>query len=99
MWFPPFFDRINCVKNQHHSLWNGADLPRDSAKGGIFLNEIAVKQAVPMAAPYQRKIGKVIFQVSAFGNPQAKETGQEMILRMLENKLTFEKQEKEEDCA
>ena len=63
------------------------------------MNEIAVKQAVPMAAPYQRKIGKVIFQISAFGNSQAKETGQEMILRMLENKLTFEKQGKEEACA
>ena len=64
------------------------------------MNEIAVKQAVPMAAPYQRKIGKVIFQVSAFGNPQAKETGQEMILRMLENKVLNERQEgKEEACA
>lgn len=63
------------------------------------MNEITAKHAVPMAAPYQRKIGKVIFQVSAFGNPQAKETGQEMILRMLENKLTFEKQGKEEACA
>ncbi len=53
-----------------------------------------------MAAPYQRKIGKVIFRVSAFGNPQAKETGQEMILRMLENKLSFEKRDgKEEACA
>ena len=63
------------------------------------MNEIAVKQAVPMAAPYQRKIGKVIFQISAFGNSQAKETGQEMILRMLETKLSFEKQGKEEACA
>ncbi|MBR3743421.1 MAG: hypothetical protein IKN04_23675 [Clostridia bacterium] len=63
------------------------------------MNEITAKQAVPMAAPYHRKIGKVIFQVSAFGNPQAKETGQEMILRMLENKLTFEKQGKEVACA
>ena len=64
------------------------------------MNEIAVKQAVPMAAPYQRKIEKVIFQVSAFGNPQAKETGQEMILRMLENKLSYEKRDgKEEACA
>ena len=64
------------------------------------MNEIAVKQAVPMAAPYHRKIGKVIFQVSAFGNPQAKETGQEMILRMLENKVLNERQErKEEACA
>ena len=64
------------------------------------MNEIAVKQAVPMASPYQQKIGKVIFQVSAFGNPQAKETGQEMILRMLENKVLNERQErKEEACA
>ena len=64
------------------------------------MHEIIPKQAVPMAAPYQQKIGKVIFQVSAFGNPQAKETGQEMILRMLENKLSFEKRDgKEEACA
>ena len=64
------------------------------------MNEITAKQAVPMAAPYHRKIGKVIFQVSAFGNPQAKETGQEMILRMLENKLSYEKRDgKEEACA
>ena len=64
------------------------------------MNEIAVKQAVPMAAPYQRKIGKVIFQISAFGNPQADETGQQMILRMLENKVLNERQErKEEACA
>lgn len=64
------------------------------------MSEISSKQAVPMAAPYQRKIGTVIFQVSAFGNPQAKETGQEMILRMLEKKLSFEKRDgKEEVCA
>lgn len=64
------------------------------------MNEIAVKQAVPMAAPYQRKIGKVIFQVSAFGNPQAKETGQEMILRMLESKVMYDTGEKKEAaCA
>ena len=64
------------------------------------MNEIVAKQAVPMAAPYQRKIGKVIFQVSAFGNPQAKENGQQMILRMLENKVLNERQEgKEEACA
>ena len=64
------------------------------------MNEIAAKQAVPMDSPHQRKIGKVIFQVSAFGNPQAKETGQQMILRMLENKVLNERQEgKEEACA
>ncbi len=64
------------------------------------MHEIIPKQAMLMTAPYQRKIGKIIFQVSAFGNPQAKETGQEMILRMLENKLSFEKQDGKEDaCA
>ena len=53
-----------------------------------------------MDSPYQRKIGKVIFQVSAFGNPHAKETGPQMILRMLENKVLNERQEgKEEACA
>ena len=63
------------------------------------MKEMTTNQPMPMAAPYRRKIGKVTFQVSAFGNPQAKETGQQMILRMLENKLTFEKQGKEEACA
>ena len=64
------------------------------------MKEMTTNRFLPMAAPYQRKIGKVIFQVSAFGNPQADETGQQMILRMLENKLSFEKRDrKEEVCA
>ena len=37
--------------------------------------------AVPLAAPYRRKIGKVTFVVSSFGNPQ-------MLLRLLEEKAT-----------
>lgn len=64
------------------------------------MKEMTTNRFLPMAAPYQRKIGKVIFQVSAFGNPQADETGQQMILRMLENKVLNERQErKEEACA
>lgn len=64
------------------------------------MHEIIPKQAMPMAAPYQRKVGKVIFQVSAFGNPQAKETGQQMILRFLESKMMSEYREtKEAVCA
>ena len=73
---------------------------RNLRKEVVLLSEIAVNQAIPMAAPYERKIGKVIFQVSAFGNPQAKETGQQMILRMLEQKVLYEDREgKEEACA
>ena len=64
------------------------------------MKEMTTNRFLPMAVPYQRKIGKVIFQISAFGNPQADETGQQMILRMLENKVLNERQErKEEACA
>lgn len=60
------------------------------------MKEMTTNQPMPMAAPYRRKIGKVTFQVSAFGNPQAKETGQQMILRMLENKVMYDAGEKKE---
>lgn len=40
-----------------------------------------------LAEPYQRKIGKVTFVVSSFGNPKSTRTADELILQMLENRI------------
>ena len=55
--------------------------------------------AVPLAAPYQRKIGKVTFVVSSFGNPKATDTAQQMLLRLLEEKVTQEIGSLVRECA
>lgn len=45
-----------------------------------------------IAEPYKRKIGKVTFIVSSFGNPKATKTADELILQMLESNINnFEK--------
>ena len=54
------------------------------------MNAITTNQAIPLAAPYRRKIGKVTFVVSSFGNPQATSTAEDLILGMLEAKVTQE---------
>ena len=54
------------------------------------MNAITTNQAVPLSAPYRRKIGKVTFVVSSFGNPQAASTAEDLILGMLEAKVTQE---------
>ena len=51
------------------------------------MNAITTNQAVPLAAPYRRKIGKVTFEVSSFGNPQATSTAEDLLLGMLEAKV------------
>ena len=43
--------------------------------------------AVPIAVPYQRKIGNITYVVSSFGNPKARDTAQQMLLRLLEEKV------------
>lgn len=40
-----------------------------------------------IAKPYKRKIGKVTFIVSSFGNPKTTKTADELILRMLESNI------------
>ena len=55
--------------------------------------------AVPLAAPYQRKVGKVTFVVSSFGNPKATDTAQQMLLRLLEEKVTQESGSLVRECA
>ncbi len=54
------------------------------------MNAITTKEAIPLAAPYQRKIGSVTFVVSSFGNPQAKSTAEDLLLGMLEAKAMQE---------
>ena len=43
--------------------------------------------AVPIAAPYRHKIGAVTFVVASFGNARATDTAQQMLLRLLEEKV------------
>ena len=54
------------------------------------MNAITTNHAVPLAAPYRRKVGKVTFVVSSFGNPRATSTAEDLILSMLEAKVTQE---------
>ena len=54
------------------------------------MNAITTNQAVPLAAPYRRKVGKVTFVVSSFGNPQTTSTAEDLILGMLKAKVTQE---------
>lgn len=67
-------------------------------KGGLStdrISAIVTTNVQPLAAPYKHKIGKVCFQVSSFGNPHASDTAQQLILRMLEGKITQVYKEKE----
>ena len=61
-----------------------------SREGCSFVNTITTNRASPLAAPYRRKIGKVTFEVSSFGNLQATGTAEDLILGILEAKVTRE---------
>ena len=54
------------------------------------MNAITTNHAVPLAAPYRRKVGKVSFVVSSFCNPLATSTAEGLLLGMLEAKVTQE---------
>lgn len=54
------------------------------------MNTITTNRASPLAASYRRKIGNVTFEVSAFGNPQATGTAEDLLLSMLKAKVTQE---------
>ena len=43
---------------------------------------------VALAAPYERKIGKLTFIVSSYGNPNTTKTSGDLILQMLESKIS-----------
>lgn len=40
-----------------------------------------------LTKPYKRKIGNVTFIISSFGNPNAKNTAEDLILQILENRI------------
>ena len=52
------------------------------------MSTITTNRDSPLAASYRRKIGDVTFEVSAFGNPQATDTAEDLLLGMLEAKVT-----------
>lgn len=43
------------------------------------------QNSIQLSAPYRKTIGKVTFQVSAFGNPNGTETAKKMMIRLLEH--------------
>ncbi len=45
---------------------------------------------IKIAEPYKRTVSNVTYIVSAFGNAKAKHNADEMIMRMLENKILNE---------
>ncbi|WP_102342377.1 hypothetical protein [Galactobacillus timonensis] len=47
-------------------------------------------QGIKISETYTKKIGKVVFHVSAHSHHTAKQTAPEMILQMLENKVLME---------
>ena len=44
-------------------------------------------RAAPIGHAYRRKCGKITFIVSSFGNPDTKQTADDLILSMLKNKV------------
>ena len=42
------------------------------------------QSSILLAEPYHKTVGKVTFQVSAFGNQNGTETAQKMMVRLLE---------------
>lgn len=52
--------------------------------------------AVHLSAPYRKTIGKVTFEVSAFGNPNGTETAQQLMVRLMERSVTENAEKMEE---
>ena len=62
-------------------------------------NDAVFTDAVPLASPYRRKIGKTTFVVSAFGNPKSADTAQRIILRLLTEQVTQDGETPMRKCA
>ena len=54
------------------------------------MSTITTNRASPLAAPYRRKIGNATFEIFAFGNPQATDTAEDLLLGMLGAKVAQE---------
>ncbi|MDY6306576.1 MAG: hypothetical protein SPL71_00685 [Oribacterium sp.] len=53
----------------------------------------AERQATKLSDTYTKKIGEVVFHVSALSHHAANQTAPEIILKMLENKVLLENSE------
>lgn len=45
-------------------------------------------ESIRLSEPYRKKIGKVTFQISSFGNPKGTETAKQLLVRLMENEVT-----------
>ena len=46
-----------------------------------------ILQTATLGAPYKRKCGNTTFIISSFGNPNTKNTAEDLILHLLENRI------------
>ena len=46
-----------------------------------------ILQTAALGAPYKRKCGNTTFIISSFGNPNTKNTAEDLILQILENRI------------
>lgn len=46
-----------------------------------------ILQTTALGAPYKRKCGNITFIISSFGNPNTKNTAEDLILQLLENRI------------
>ncbi len=49
-----------------------------------------VKENMLLEPAYRNKIGKMTFVVSVYGNPNGKETAEDMLLHLMEERVTEE---------
>ena len=61
----------------------GLNSARNYTKGAFYMNT----QAVMLAAPYQRQVGKVTFEVTAYADATANQTAEQMLLHLLERQI------------
>ena len=78
-----------------------AKIPQKIKERGLSMakNNAVLTDAVPLAVPYRRKIGKTTFVVSAFGNPKSADTAQRMILRLLTEQAAQDSETPMRRCA
>ena len=50
----------------------------------------AVKEGILLEPSYRNRIGKITFVVSAYGNPNGKETAEDMLLHLMDERVMEE---------
>ena len=87
--------------SQRRDFRAAAKIPRKIKGRGLSMakNDAVFTDAVPLASPYRRKIGKTLFVVSAFGNPKSADTAERLILRLLTEQVTRDSETPMRKCA